>query len=197
MNGPIIRLLGEPSAGPIMNDVGDRLGSPESVNQTHPELIRNAIAQHEGSLVRYAQHFVGDLESARDVVQDTFLQLCKQPPNQVAPHLVQWLFRVTRNRAIDVCRKESRMKLANPKTLAGQHERGPGPQQHLERQESAESLLSQLARLPENQQEVLRLKFQGGLSYAEIATVTGLSKTNVGFLLHRAIAKLRERVADA
>ena len=89
------------------------------------------------------------------------------------------------------------MKLANPETLAAQPGRGPGPRQQLERQESAESLLSQIARLPDNQQEVLRLKFQGGLSYAEIANVTGLSKTNVGFLLHRAIGKLRQRVAEA
>ena len=179
-----------------MNDVGDRPGSVEPVNQMHPELIRNAIAQHEGSLVRYAQHFLGDLESARDVVQDTFLKLCKQPPDKVAPHLAQWLFTVTRNRAIDVCRKESRMTLAKPESLATRPEHGPGPQQQMERQEMAESLLSQIARLPDNQQEVLRLKFQGDLSYAEIAHVTGLSKTNVGFLLHRAIGKLRQRVVE-
>ena len=40
--------------------------------------VRAAIELHEGALLRYAQHFVRDLESARDIVQDTFLQLCRQ-----------------------------------------------------------------------------------------------------------------------
>ena len=49
-----------------------------------------------------------------------------------------------------------------------------------------------LARLPENQQEVIRLKFQQGLSYKEISSVTGLSVTNVGFLIHTGLKRLRE-----
>ena len=53
-----------------------------------------------------------------------------------------------------------------------------------------------LATLSANQQEVVRLKFQAGLSYRQISEVTGLSVTNVGFLLHTAIARLRKRVAD-
>ena len=84
--------------------------------------IRNAIEEHESALVRYAQHFVGDLDRGRDVVQDTFLRLCRQPAdkleNEIRPILVRWLFKVCRNRAIDVCRKENRMKLAPTDQLA-------------------------------------------------------------------------------
>jgi RNA polymerase sigma-70 factor (ECF subfamily) len=47
--------------------------------------------------------------------------------------------------------------------------------------------------LPKNQQEVIRLKFQHGLSYKEISTVTNLSVTNVGFLIHTGLKVLRER----
>ena len=61
-------------------------------------------------------------------------------------------------------------------------------------EERQETLLSQIATLTSNQQEVLRLKFHGGLSYQEIADVTGLTKTNVGFILHTAITKLRQTV---
>ena len=49
--------------------------------------------------------------------------------------------------------------------------------------------------MPANQQEVVHLKFQSGLSYREISDVTGLSVSNVGFLLHTALARLREQVA--
>ena len=63
-------------------------------------------------------------------------------------------------------------------------------------EERQQTLLTQIAQLTTNQQDVLRLKFHGGLSYQEIADVTGLTKTNVGYLLHTAIGKLRGMAAD-
>lgn len=64
----------------------------------------------------------------------------------------------------------------------------------LERQESVSQVLKELATLPVNQQEVIRLKFQHGLSYREISDVTKLTVTNVGFLIHVGLKKIRERL---
>jgi RNA polymerase sigma-70 factor (ECF subfamily) len=65
----------------------------------------------------------------------------------------------------------------------------------LEQQETEHHLLQLLGDLPANQQEVVRLKFQNGLSYRDIAEVTGLTSGNVGYLLHMALKRLRERLA--
>ena len=65
-----------------------------------------------------------------------------------------------------------------------------------EHNEMGERLSTQLQLLPPNQQEVIRLKFQHGLSYKEISAVTGLSVSNVGYLLHVAIKRLRELMVD-
>ena len=160
--------------------------------------IKCAIEKHEGSLLRYAQHFVHDVETARDVVQDTFLQLCRNPNEELKPRLAQWLFTVCRNRAIDVCRKERRMKLAPENQLddhlSQQSDVSTHPGLQLEKTEAADGLTNQIEKLPDRQQEVLRLKFHAGLSYKEIAEVTGLTSTNVGFILHTAISKLRQRL---
>lgn len=163
--------------------------------------IQSAIEKHEGALLRYAQHFVRDLDLARDVVQDTFLQLCRNPQDELRPRVAQWLFTVCRNRAIDICRKERRMKLAPEDQLADKlAEKSDAvslqPSAAMEKSEAAEGLLAQIARLPNRQQEVLRLKFNAGLSYREIAEVTGLTSTNVGFILHTAITKLRQRLVQ-
>jgi RNA polymerase sigma-70 factor (ECF subfamily) len=40
---------------------------------------------------------------------------------------------------------------------------------------------------------VIRLKFQNGFSYKQIAGITGLSVSNVGFLIHTGIQALRKR----
>jgi RNA polymerase sigma factor (sigma-70 family) len=163
----------------------------------HAEFIRAALERHEAPLVRYALGFTGDLETARDVVQDTFLRLCEQPPGAVDGHLTQWLFRVCRNRALDVQRKSSRMTTCTETAEAELDRRAaaaPTPADEAATHERASTALELLADLPPNQREVVRLKFQHQLSYQEIAAVTSLSVGNVGFLLHTALKTLRQRM---
>ena len=92
------------------------------------------------------------------------------------------------------------MKLAPENQLTdhldGQSDESVDPVARMEKSETAEGLMQQVERLPDRQQEVLRLKFNVGLSYKEIADVTGLSSTNVGFILHTAISKLRQRLVQ-
>lgn len=157
--------------------------------------VQEAVARHQAPLLRYATRLLGgDADRARDVVQDTFVRLMAQPPGQVAGHVAEWLFTVCRNRSHDVLRKEGRMK----RFEEGQAERltatEPRPGTTLERNEQHEAVLRLIGRLPYNQQEVIRLKFQNGFSYQEISRITSLSVTNVGFILHTAIKALRREM---
>jgi RNA polymerase sigma-70 factor (ECF subfamily) len=118
-----------------------------------------------------------------------------QAPGTVDGHAVEWLFTVCRNGALDVLRKEHRMR----RFEEGEMERAAGvedrPGRALEAAETQASVLRLIDRLPPNQQEVVRLKFQNGFSYKEIAGITALSVTNVGFLIHTAVARLRREFA--
>lgn len=73
---------------------------------------------------------------------------------------------------------------------------GPPPSAAVEREEAEGEMLRALSHLPDKQREVIRLKFQDAMSYKEISQVTGLSVSNVGFLIHTAIRSLRKRIAD-
>jgi RNA polymerase sigma factor (sigma-70 family) len=151
-----------------------------------------ALDQYEGHLVRYANWILGDLERAREVVQETFLRLCREQPARIGDHLAQWLFTVCRNLAFDVRKKENRMSpLKDPETLPIAYER---PATSLEHEETMSQVLRVMESLPKNQREVLRLKFQCDLSYKEISEITKLSVTNVGFLIHTAIKTLRKEM---
>jgi RNA polymerase sigma-70 factor (ECF subfamily) len=158
------------------------------------EWVREAVDRFSGPLTRYAQVITGDLEQARDVVQDTFIRLCDEKPERVDSYLAQWLFTVCRNRALDVQRKQSRLKPLSEVEMNSQASPDPSPAAEAERRETDVELLGLLARLPRNQQEVVRLKFQNGLSYREISEVTQLSVSNGGFLMHTALKALRQQM---
>jgi RNA polymerase sigma factor (sigma-70 family) len=157
------------------------------------EWVRTALHEHEGPLLRYALRLTGDLESARDVVQETFIRLCKQNPASLNSHMPAWLFTVCRNLALDVLRKEGRMTPLTDTQLAVQPSDDPPPSAIAANRDAEDQILALLDNLPPNQQEVIRLKFQNGLSYKEISAVTKLSVTNVGFLIHTALKTIRQQ----
>ena len=158
------------------------------------EWLRSIVARYEGPLVRYAARITGDADRARDVVQDTFLRLCEQDRAEFDGRLAQWLYTVCRRRALDVRRKEHRMQATVPEQLDVRSDGQTSQDSAAEQRELHQSVLVLLAALPENQQEVVRLKFQNGLSYREISGVTGLSVSNVGYLLHVAIKTVRRQL---
>jgi RNA polymerase sigma factor (sigma-70 family) len=157
--------------------------------------IQTAVEQHQAALTRYAARLLGDPDRARDIVQDTFVKLMARSHSELDGHIAEWLFTVCRNRALDVARKEGRMKRFHEGEVERVTASDPRPGRRLEVQETQAALLELIGHLPPNQQEVIRLKFQNGFSYKEISRITALSVTNVGFLIHTAVTRLRREFA--
>lgn len=156
--------------------------------------MRAAVRRYEESLILYAQRLTGDPERGRDVAQETFLRLCSQKKEHLESHLAEWLFSVARNLALDMRRKEKRMTALSAPYLQTRASSELEPGDQAERSESAARVFDALDALPGNQQEVIRLKFQHGLSYKEISAVTSLSVTNIGFLIHTGLKAIREKM---
>jgi RNA polymerase sigma-70 factor (ECF subfamily) len=166
--------------------------SPSDRSHENATFVRSAVEQFQPQLLRYATRLLGDPDRARDAVQDTFIRLLAQPRAAVDGHLAEWLFTVCRNRVFDINRKDGRMKPfaegAAERVVAAE----PRPGAELEAEEMHATVLRLIERLPPNQQEVIRLKFQSGFSYKEISRITQLSVGNVGFLIHTAVKALRQ-----
>jgi RNA polymerase sigma-70 factor (ECF subfamily) len=163
--------------------------------ETKREWFVAMVERFEKPLVAYAVRMLRSLDEAREVVQETFLQLWRADQAELAGREAPWLFRVCRNRAIDRMRKERRMKPADQERIAARPDAGPGPHEIVEENQRRDRVLEQLETLPDNQREVLVLKFQQGLSYRQISRVTGLSQSNVGYLIHQGIVALRQQLA--
>ncbi len=155
------------------------------------DFVKQALAEYESPLIGYAVGFLHDVDRARDVVQDTFIRLHQQDMEKVSGGLKTWLFTVCRNRALDVLRKEKRIVSLEEEKLAQMPASRRTPIERVDLEERVSQLKESLNRLSENQREVILLKFEQGLSYEEIAEVTQLSSSNVGFLLHTGLKRLR------
>lgn len=167
-------------------------------NEKEVEWLRPVVDRHAAALVRYAASIVRDHDVARDLVQETFVRLWREPRANVSGHLEPWLFRVCRNLAIDHLRREGRMTSLDADLPTSEPiDVAKSPAAVAEARDSHSRLLQFLETLPANQRDVVRLKFQNGLSYKEIAEVTRLSVGNVGFLLHTALQTLRTRLIAA
>lgn len=151
--------------------------------------IESVVNAHERPLTIYAARMTGDADRARDIVQDAFLKLWQADREQVEGHVTKWLYTVCRNRALDVRRKEHRMTRLETNPAAATATATAS--------DTTGRAVAYVASLPARQQEAVRLKFQGGLSYREIAEVMETSVSNVGVLLHTAIKTIRGQMTDA
>jgi RNA polymerase sigma factor (sigma-70 family) len=171
-----------------------------AVQATRPpnreKFIMQAVADFESPLIGYAMSILHDLDLARDVVQDTFIRLCQQDLITVEDRLKPWLFTVCRNRSLDLVRKHRRCQSLEDSPWQKVADSGLLPDEQAQQQEQQTRLMSYMDRLTANQREVILLKFQHDLSYLEIQKITGLTSSNIGFLIHTGLRRLREILPD-
>jgi len=104
-----------------------------------------------------------------------------------------WLFGIARNAALDELRRRNRSAAmtADPEDLDA-----AGPDDEAEAALRRAALRAALAALAPREREVIALKFHAGLDNAELAAVLGVSVSNAGTLLHRAVTALRKAIDE-
>ena len=107
-----------------------------------------------------------------------------------------WLFGIARNAALDELRRRRRMSalVVDPEDTSGDDEPSYGSEEDTVLRRTA--VREALALLSARERELIALKFHAGLSNSELASVLGVSESNAGTLVHRAVEKLR-RAVDA
>lgn len=155
------------------------------------EIIDQTLERYERPLISYAKTITGELESARDAVQETFLRLSKQDVRALEPRMAPWLFFVCRNCALDHVRKVARFSDEALDEEQASEARTPAGEAMAA--DEAERLQGMISHLSARQQEVVKLKFEGGLSYKEIGEALKMSVSHVGVELHEAIQTLRRQ----
>jgi RNA polymerase sigma factor (sigma-70 family) len=105
-----------------------------------------------------------------------------------------WLFGIARNAALDELRRRRRLATLVVEPEAATESRSEQDEDVLLRRTAVREALAGLAA---RDRELIGLKFHAGLSNAELAKVLGVSDSNAGTMLHRAVQKLRSAVDAA
>lgn len=159
------------------------------MNLRDPAALGELLDKQGPPLVLFARQWC---EVPEDVVQEAFVQLVRQsrPPDNV----LGWLYRVVRNGAISAGRSatrrrrhETRVAESHPLWFEPQREGGLDP-------EAAAAALSELAVAD---REVIVAYLWGGLSFAALGELIGVSASTAHRRYEAALAQLRERLGIA
>ncbi len=132
----------------------------------------------------FACQLLGNREDALDVAQDSMLKFFSSIERFESQRpVLPWLFRIVRNRAIDVVRRRKVRKAETLDDPNHVHEPAARPEASPELQAQRRQLQAKVWEavhsLPEKQREILVLRDYQDLAYAEISTVLGIPKGTV------------------
>jgi RNA polymerase sigma factor (sigma-70 family) len=144
----------------------------------------------------YVMSLLRDRSAAEDVTAQAFERAYRKRGSYRARRgsPEAWLFGIARNAALDELRRRGRRASLESEPA---DEDSPTADDQAELALRREVVREALTKLDGRERDLLSLKFSGGLSNAEIGRVLGVSESNAGTRLHRALTKLRKACDEA
>jgi RNA polymerase sigma factor (sigma-70 family) len=167
------------------------------------QLISQAMERDQPRLRSFIRKHVADTSEAEDILQDVFYELIEAYRlMKPVEHVTAWLFRVARNRMIDLFRRKKPSSLNNPISAEEDGDTledllpsaDAGPEAAYARNLLLDALEEALEELPEVQRQVFIAHEVMGQSFKEISAETGLSVNTLLSRKHYAVLYLRQRL---
>jgi len=153
--------------------------------------------RYSSRIYNFAYRFLRNSEAAEDATQEVFVKMLKHA-NQFHgdAKLSTWLFSITANWCRDYLRKaDNKAKEAEEVLYSIPAPSELAPDRNLERRQDEQMILKALAALTPEQREAILLSRYQGLSYAEIAQISGCSEGAVKTRVFRAMETLKKALA--
>jgi RNA polymerase sigma-70 factor (sigma-E family) len=155
--------------------------------------VSHLFAAHWTPLVRLGTLLTGDRATGEDVVQDAFVALHRRWRRIGEPTTALAYLRTS---VVNGSRSVGRRKAVEIKYRSPGPPEPPGPEENALRAVQDSRVIAAVRALPQRQREVLVLRYYADLSEEQIATTLGISRGAVKSYAHRAMAGLRDRLAD-
>jgi RNA polymerase sigma factor (sigma-70 family) len=163
-----------------------------------PESLEALFVAYEGPLLRYAYRLVQDRDISQEIVQETFMRLHANIDQVEKPR--PWLYRTVHNLAVNHHRSGQKIVPLEFEEEGGglqvPIDGAMRPDEQIERLEAIEQTRRCLQTLDPRGRELIRLKFEEDLSYQQMSQRTGLTVSNVGYILHHALKHLASELEN-
>ena len=163
------------------------------------EIFARLYDEYLDKVYRYIQYRVNNMQLAEDLTSTVFekalVNFGKYSSDRAS--FSTWIFSIARNAVIDHYRVSGKRKTVPLEEVTTQSSGEQSPEEQLERKDEREKLNLCLAELSEEEQEIVRLKFGAERNNRQIGKMLGLSESNVGTKLYRAIRKMRDSFQES
>lgn len=157
------------------------------------------VRDHAQDLQRFLARRLGCVDTARDLVQDTFLRVLQNTPGEVLANPRAFLFRVATNVLIDYRRRQQHREtvpLDDPEHPLDHADQGPSIETVVWSKQQVARLSQAIEELPPKCRQVfLFIKFHH-LTHAEVAERLGISQSTVVKHMIKAVEFCRGRLAE-
>lgn len=163
------------------------------------DILENIMIEHGSDLVRLAFNYVKDKETAKDMVQNTFIK-CYENLDEFRydSSIKTWLYRITINQCKDYLRSWHYRKVQTKDAFESTIQSFlPSPEEKVIRDSEQKEMEYLVLSLPKNNREVIILYYYRSLSIREIAEVTELNINTVKTRLRKAKQKLKILIEEA
>jgi len=152
------------------------------------------VRRYQRPVLAIARRFARDEDDAEDLSQRAFINASERAAGWRGGSFKSWLFRIVVNLAKNHLRDMARFDRSDEAQERELEAEGPSAEDRLARAEQQKALRNAVARLPRRQREVLLLRIDGDLPFAEIAATLGITEVNAKVNFHHAVQKLKELV---
>ena len=170
---------------------------PEKIAKSTAEAFVEFYDTYLPKIFKYISYKVSDTQLADDLTSAVFekaLTKFKSYSSEKAKFST-WIFRIARNTMIDHFRVSGKQKPVPLGEMENEPKSTDTPEQAFIEKEETTVLRQCISKLSPKEQEIISLKFGAEMNNRQIAGLLGLSDSNVGVILYRAVRKLRDDFA--
>ncbi|MCE5207197.1 MAG: sigma-70 family RNA polymerase sigma factor [Chloroflexi bacterium] len=163
-------------------------------NNRTPEAFEQLYLRHVQPVFRYLYSRLGNRADAEDATAETFLAALNGFASyRHKGYFSAWLFSIARHKAVDIYRKDREPAALDDTTdIAGDVD----ILEDVIHNQRREALTCLIAALPEEEHDLLRLRYTAGLSYSEIGQLLNRSEGAIKKTIYRLLARLESQLED-
>jgi len=169
----------------------------QALTEMDSELLESIYRQHYKNVYNYISFRISnhsDTEELASLVFEKAMVSWKRYKSDLPAEA--WLIGIAKNTVTDYLRRKKRRHFVTLDSVIKLASFNRQPEEVAVVNEDNRALITAMSKLKEQERQILSMKFATSLKHDEIAVIMGISASNVGVIVHRALKRLRKLLEE-